>query len=95
VPDLRRPAARPPSPSSSRRERAHRAAAGESWASPLAARCSGSSPQVIVARLSVAGLGAVRLRQLRRRSQPATLTPDLAELRDAVAPRAAVHVTRT
>ena len=69
------------------------ASAGESWASPLAAGLLTLVVAGVVARLLWLGLGAVRLRQLRRRSQPASLASDLAELRDAVAPRAVVHVT--
>jgi len=65
----------------------------EYWASPLAALLLPIVAAGIVARLLWLALGAVRLRQLRRRSQAATLTPDLAELRESVAPIAAVHVS--
>jgi TonB family protein len=47
----------------------------------------------ILARLSWLSLGLLRLRRLRRRSAPARLAVPLVELRDSIAPRAAVHVT--
>ena len=47
----------------------------------------------IVLRLAWLAVGAVRLRQLRRRSQPASLTPELVELHEALSPGAAVRAT--
>jgi len=69
------------------------ASPGASWAPPLAVALLTIVGAGIVARLLWLMVGAVRLRHLRRRSRPASLAPDLAELRDAVAPRAVVHVT--
>jgi bla regulator protein blaR1 len=46
-----------------------------------------------LARLGWLGAGAVRLRQLRRRSQAAVLTPDLEAIRSEMAPRAEVRVS--
>ena len=69
------------------------ASADGSWGSPLAAALLAVVAAGILARLLWLALGALRLRQLRRRSQPAALTRDLGELRDAVAPRAALHVS--
>jgi len=64
------------------------AAPSESWSSPMAAMLLPIVAAGIVARLLWLALGAVRLRQLRRRSRAVTLTPDLEELRASVAPRA-------
>ncbi|HZI80620.1 MAG TPA: TonB family protein [Vicinamibacterales bacterium] len=47
----------------------------------------------ILARLLWLGLGVMRLRQLRRRSRPAGLTADLAELHQAISPSAVVRAT--
>jgi TonB family protein len=47
----------------------------------------------IAARLAWLVVGALRLRQLRRRSEPARLSPDLVELHQAIAPVAAVRQT--
>ena len=69
------------------------AAPSESWSSPMAAMLLPIVAAGIVARLLWLALGAVRLRQLRRRSRAVTLTPDLEELRASVAPRAAVRAT--
>lgn len=69
------------------------APAGERWGVPLAVTLLGIAGTGLVVRLLWLAVGVVRLKQLRRRSRPATLTPELAELRAAVAPCAAVHVT--
>jgi len=69
------------------------AGAGESRGAPLAAALLWIAAAGVIVRLLWLAAGVARLRQLRRRSQPATLTPELAELRAAVAPRAVVHVT--
>lgn len=73
-------------------------------AAPVVATNASFAPTIAAALLAVVAagfagrllwlaLGAVRLRQLRRRSQPAALSTDLAQLRDSMAPQAAVHVT--
>jgi TonB family protein len=46
-----------------------------------------------LARLGWLGVGAARLRQLRKRSQAVVLTPDLEALRSHMAPRAEVRVS--
>jgi TonB family protein len=47
-----------------------------------------------LARLGWLCAGAVRLRQLRQRSRPAVLAPDLEEIRSDVAPRAEFRISR-
>jgi len=69
------------------------AAAGASWAPPLAVALLVVVAAGLVGRLLWLALGAMRLRQLRRRSEAVTLSPDLAALRDTMAPHAAVRVT--
>jgi bla regulator protein blaR1 len=69
------------------------ARSGESWVVSSLDLLPWIAVAGIVSRLLWLGLGAARLRQLRRRSEPARLTADLAEAHQTIAPAAAVRTT--
>jgi TonB family protein len=64
-----------------------------SWTSPVAGVLPWLVLAGIAARLMWLAAGAIRLRQLRRRSRPATLSADLNALHQEVSPRAVVRTT--
>jgi TonB family protein len=66
---------------------------GGSWTADATAALPWIVAAGVAARLVWLALGAVRLRQLRRRSRPAPLTPDLRELQQVISPAAAVRAT--
>jgi bla regulator protein BlaR1 len=66
---------------------------GESWVAASAPILPWIVVAGVAARLLWLGLGAARLRQLRRRSGPAPLTADMATLHQAIAPAAVVRTT--
>ncbi len=69
------------------------APAGASWTESSASVLPWVVLAGIMVRLAWLAVGGVRLRQLRRRSQPASLTPELVTLHEAVSPGAVVRAT--